>query len=379
MLSSCEKNWRRLHIEKRVYRNGYYVHVPWERRTPVNAYPKPEPYPVDHSRTAHTDSTQKNAGGVPANSSQTTNANGAPPNNSPTGNGNSGNGGGNGGGSNANAGGGAVGPGNGPNGTNGTYAGGAQPAPPLQYEPDYGSPPLQRPQTSPPVSTQAPPPPDSSVTVNESVTPDEPKKDRDIHFPEGELSLIAEFGFCNPVYTEGIEIKPGSYNGGVAMRYSIHPWSRHKISGEGGLFLSQHFIQQDHHRFYPMFVEAHDHERVMQIKTRFMLMDHIYINRNPEAKVDAIELGVFSDIGFFSTHVAVNNTVRTKDAAFSRDKSRLFGLHYLRHTQFGMTARIANEVWSVFANFRFTQLVKGSPDGGDLPRLVVGATFAFGE
>jgi hypothetical protein len=372
---SCNKNYRRLHIEKRVYRDGYYVHVPWERRAPINSYPKPQPYPVDHSRTAQTDSTRNNVGGVRSDSVKTSAANvsgsggtgagtsssngsgtgsGPPP---PNGNGGYGN---------------ASGPpqNSGTNGTNGASGVSYQPSPPLQQQQDPGHPPLQKPQTVPPVA-----PPDSVVASGQR--PD--TTTRKFDFPEGEFSLVAEFGFYNPVLVDGIEIKAGSYNAGGAMRYTIHPWSRHKLSLEAGLFISQHFIAQDQHKHSPMFIEQHDHERLMQFKTRFMLMDHIYVLRSPVAKMDAIELGVFSDIAFFTTHVAIDNTGNTKEASLTRNKSRLFGLHYLHNAQFGLTARIANDVWSVFANYRFTQLVQASPDGGDLPKLVVGATFAFGE
>lgn len=64
LFTGCEKYWRGLHIEKRIYRDGYYVHLPWKGYTPKNEYPKPKPYPVDYSRTAVTDTTQKNAGSV---------------------------------------------------------------------------------------------------------------------------------------------------------------------------------------------------------------------------------------------------------------------------------------------------------------------------
>jgi hypothetical protein len=390
LLVSCNKNYRRLHIEKRVYRDGYYVHVPWERRTPVNEYPKPQPYPVDHSRTAKTDTTRKYAGGVTADSSNTARNSGSSSTNGSSSGGSGGYGApppnGNGGYGYGTPSGPA--PGQQPaNGTNGnmpqpsppvaTY----QPSPPLQQQSDPGHPPLQKPNTAPPVTPADPLlPPDSTVAKNDSVSPPEdPKPGRDFNFPEGEFSLVAELGFCNPVYTDGIEIKAGSYNAGGAARYTIHPWSRHKLSLEAGLFISQHFIAQDHHKYYPMFMERYDHERIMQWKTRFMLMDHLYVLRSPVAEMDAIELGLFSDISFMSTHVAIDNIGNTKEASFTRNKSRLFGLHYLHNAQFGMTARVANDVWSVFANYRLTQLVKGNPDGGDLPELVVGATFAFGE
>lgn len=375
LFAACNKNYRRLHIEKRIYRDGYYVHVPWERRAPINSYPKPQPYPVDHSRTAKTDTTRKNVGGVKSDTTATATSGSGSSSGSSGGSNQSGGGGSGPAPSNGNGG---YGNASGPplnNGTNGAVGSNPpvatyQPAPPLQQQQDPGHPPLQKPQTVPPVA-----PVDSATAKQDTVAPT--KDSRDFDFPDGEFSLVTELGFYNPVLVDGIEIKPGSYNAGGAMRYTIHPWSRHKLSLEAGLFISQHFIAQDQHKFSPMFTEKHDHERLMQFKTRFMLMDHIYVLRSPIAGIDAVEVGVFSDIGFFSTHVAIDNTGNTKEASLTRNKSRLFGLHYLHSAQSGLTARIANDVWSVFANYRFNKLVKSGPDGGDLPKLVVGATFVL--
>lgn len=392
LLSGCEKNWRGFVVEKRIYRDGYYVHIPWKRETPKQAYPKPEQYPVDHSRTAATDTSQKNAGGLAGDSRQSNQTGGADSQYGGTGSGLSA---GSGADSNqpANGNGGNSGTGNPsypppvgsdspspPNGTSGyPQTASNSPAPPLQTVPEQPTPPLVRP------SYPTAPPSDSAVANNPP--PADSVDGNGFDFPEGEFSLAAELGFYNPVYTSGIEIKPFSYNGGVALRYTIHPWSRHKISGESGLFVSHIFIAQDQHKCDPLFIEDHDNERIMQWKLRFLVMDHMYVLRNESAEFDAVEIGMFSDIGIFSTHVAVDTRGNNENAMLTRNKSRLFGLHYLRRMQCGLTARIANDAWSVFASFRFNSLVKAEPrpagfsgsGGGDLPALVLGATFAIGE
>lgn len=388
IFSGCQKNWRGLVVEKRIYRDGYYIHIPWKRATPQQAYPKPEPYPVDHSRTAASDTTQKNAGGVANSGRQSGSGNSQQSNNSqpsaagggqfPSGAGGNGvsdagsSGAGNGGGGNpSNSP--AVGP-NAPQQTNGTtsYPQTAShvPAPPLQTVPEQPTPPLVRPS-----NTADAPPADSTVAAKDPVTVDSSDGSG---FPEGEFSLVAELGFYNPVYNSGIEIKPFSYNAGCALRYTIHPWSRHKISGEGGLYASGLFIRQHQQKYTLLFETDHDKERMLQFKWRFLLLDHIYVSRKEDAKFDAVEIGLFSETGLFSTHVAVDYHGNDESALLTRSKTRLFGLHYLRTMQCGLTARIANDVWSVFANYRLNSLVKAGPDGGDLPKLVVGTTFAFG-
>lgn len=384
IFSACQKNWRGLVVEKRIYRDGYYIHIPWKRATPQQAYPKPEPYPVDHSHTAATDSTQKNAGGVVSTSNQSQSAvadnnrsSGTGGGQSPSGAGGNGvsdtgsSGGGNGGGGNpSNSP--AVGP-DSPQQTNGTTAypqtASHSPAPPLQTVPEQPTPPLVRPS-----NVTAVPPADSSIAAKNPAPVDSSNK---IEFPEGELSLVAELGFYNPLYISGIEIKPLSFNAGCAFRYTIHPWARHKISGEGGLYASGIFIEQDQHKYNPLFETRHDKERILQFKWRFVFMDHIYFSRKENALFDAVEVGLFSDIGLFSTHVVVDYYGNNESAMLTRSKTRLFGLHYLRTMQCGLTARIANDVWSVFANYRLNSLVKAGPDGGDLPTLVVGATFVL--
>lgn len=391
LFSGCEKNWRGLVIEKRVYRDGYYVHLPWKRYTPVNEYPKPEQYPVQYTRVSGSDSTKTKSGGagVVRTASATGVSGDSTTRNSPVqvgggpaiGPGSNAGGGANGGGAGGGgAGGGGIGGGPNsppPNGTTGTGpVAGYYPAPPLEPLPPVTTPPLP----PPPVVVA---PPDSAVAANDSL-PVQPadtvaNNDRGFDFPEGEFALIAEAGFYNPVYTSGAAIKPFSYNAGASLRYTIHPWSRHKISAECGLFISNLFISQDQHKFSPLFIESYDKERIMQWKSRFMLMDHIYFSRKEDAKFDAVELGVFSDLGLFSTHVAVDYHGNDEKAMLIRSKTRLFGLNYLRTVQYGLTARIANDVWSVFANYRLSNMLKAGPDTGDLPKLLLGATFAFGE
>lgn len=378
LLSSCEKNWRRLHVEKRIYRNGYYVHLPWERRTPVNAYPKPAPFPVQYTRVTGSDSAQtKSRVTVTTGDSTFTRTSGSggsnPVSSFPTGN----NSGGISAGINPPA----------PNGpgipviTPTATATGYFPSPPLQPLPPVEAPPLPPPPTDS-VVVVTDPQPDSLIAVVDSLPSlptDTIVRSKSFDFPEGEFSLIAEAGFYNPVYTSGAAIKPLSYNAGAALRYTIHPWSRHKISAECGLFISNLFISQDQHKSEPLFMEACDKERIMQWKSRFMLMDQVYFTRKEDAKFDAVQLGIFSDVGLFSTHVAVSYHGNDAKAALTRSKTRLFGLNYLRPMQYGLTARVANDVWSVFANYRFSTMLKANPDGVDLPKLVLGATFAFGE
>lgn len=368
ILSGCQKNWRGFVVEKRIYRDGYYVHIPWKRYTPELAYPKPEPYPVDHSRAAATDSTQKNAGGVAGSGEQASgNATNNVSGNNPTYSR----------GTNPPAGGGGSGdPPDSP-----PVAASAAPAEnpanaasnpaSLDSIPEAPEPPLVRPE----YATTTP----SDSVVAATPPPSDTADAGGINFPEGELSMIAELGFYNPVYTTGIEINPFSYNAGASFRYSVRMWPRHKLSADGGVFASHVFIKQDQHKYSPLFTTRHSGERLLQFKARFLLLDHIYCTRKEDAKFDAVEIGVFSDIGLFSTHVAIDNMGHNDAALYTRSKTRLFGLHYLRTAQYGMTVRIANELWSVFANYRFNSLVKADPDGGDLPKLVIGTTFAFGE
>lgn len=196
-------------------------------------------------------------------------------------------------------------------------------------------------------------------------------------FPEGEFSLVAELGLYNSVAGENYEVRPQSYNAGVGIRYTIHPWSRHKISAEVSAFVSNISIRHSQRKSSPLFPERHGKERIMQWKTRFMIVDHMYITRNASARIDAIEFGLFSDVGFFSTHVAVDYHGNDDKAAMTRSKTRLFGLKYIRTAQFGCTIRVANDLWSAFANYRFNKLIKANTYGVDLPRLVIGVTRTF--
>lgn len=399
LFAGCEKNWRGLMIEKRVYRDGYYVHLPWKRYTPKNEYPKPQPYPVDHSRNAPTDTTRQNVRSVPPDSSgaartQTSAGYGYPGGNPTPG--------GTGAGSAPQA----------PVNSQSGYGGYGYP-PPLQRSPDgqgYGVPQPANPNVGPPAplpslpaaTTSAPPiafipppqlhyvdvtdpvlpsrdsiPADTNVAVNDSLPIDSLVANEGFQLPEGEFSLIAELGVYNPVSAHFLAVNPQSYNAGFGVRYTIHPFSRHKISAEGSTFISNISIRQDQRKQYPLFTEEHDKERIMQWKLRFTLLDHMYITRNASAFVDAVEVGVFGDIGIFSTHVAIDQHGRDDKAALTRSKTRLYGLKYIRKSQFGITMRVANDNWSAFVNYRFSTMIKAGTNGRDLPKIVIGITRRF--
>lgn len=374
IITGCDKNWRGLLIEKRIYRDGYYVHLPWKRYTPKTAYPKPQPYPVDHSRTAVSDTTSNDASrtqaGVTRQATSDTTIQ-----------------------QNSNGGGGSALPPQSPVASNTTgraECSGNRPAPPppVDNTPQppasppvaYSPPPQLQPEPVNDPKLPAPPAtpitPDSSTASTDSTAPptDSIADKRKFQFPEGEFSFIAELGFYNSASATAIEVKPQSFNAGVGARYTIHPFARHKIAAEGSLFNSSVSIRQDQHKQSPLFVEPHGKERIMQLKARFMLLDHFYITRSDSALIDALEIGLFADAGFFSTHVAVDYHGNDDKAALTRSKTRLYELKYIRTMQYGFTLRIANEKWSAFMNYRFNSLLKTGRGGDDLPKVVVGVS-----
>jgi hypothetical protein len=225
-------------------------------------------------------------------------------------------------------------------------------------------------------------PPDSAVVANDSV-PAPPSdttapEGRRFGFPAGELSLIAEAGLYNSVAPAGIEINPLSCNAGLGARYTIHPWSRHQLAGEIGFFQSTFSIAQNQPKAAPLFREVVKHERITQWKLRIMIADRLVITRNEEARFDAVEIGMFCDLGVLSTHVAIHSDWNDEQAAYTRNKSRRAGLRYMETMQYGITARIVSGKWSVIANYRLSNMLKAGSHTGDLPKLLLGAAFAFG-
>ena len=217
------------------------------------------------------------------------------------------------------------------------------------------------------------------ATDTSAIAQEPPQEDKGFQFPDGEPSLIAEAGLFNSVAENGIELNPQSILIGGGIRYTVNAFSRHKIAGDFGVNMNILNINQEQNKQKPMFSEAHGKERIFMMKSRFMITDHFLITRNVEAKFDAIEIGLFSEINFFTTHVAVDYHGNDNTAALTRSKTRMFGLHYLRNIQFGTTVRIANDKFSVFGNYRLNKLVKGNPNGGDLPALVIGIEMKFAE
>ncbi|HTF05876.1 MAG TPA: hypothetical protein VK826_17730 [Bacteroidia bacterium] len=356
--SACNKNWRGLVIQKRVYMDGYYVHLPWKRKAPVNAYPKPEPFPVDHSRTAATDSVRSSSGSPASIPNTPATATTQPTPVQP----------------NDNSGGTGLAP---PATATATATG-----PPLPTEqpvdPGYYRVPVS-PDTTVPKPTDIATDPNLPGTDTVAIADEPPQRDKGFEFPDGEFALTAELGFFGPAEKNGIQTRAKSFSTGGGLRYTVNASSRHGISADAGVHMSIFDINQGQRKQKPMFTEPHGKERILMLKTRFMVMDRIFITRNASARFDRLEVGIFSEMNFFSTHVALDQYGNDASAALTRHKTRLFGLHYIRCFQYGATIRLANEKLAIFANYRLNKLVKGDPDGGDLPKLLFSVELRLGE
>jgi len=354
-ITGCNKNWSGIVVEKRVYMRGYYVHVPWERKSPVNAYPKPEPYPVDHSRTAATDSVSKNS--TPAVASNDSVVNALPP---------------------------SVGSSSPPASNSATPAPIAQSAdnpPPQQdaFSPDtISSPHFASIDTSysPIAADPILPGTDTSVIADEP-----PQHDKGFEFPDGTFALTAELGFFSAINTQTIKTKPSSYTAGAAMNYAIPVFETHKLSFSSGFNYTRFSIAQNQVKSSPLFPERHGKERISLVNWISGIALDWHFKKQESLFVQYVSFGLFSETTLFATHVAHDVMRKNDNAQYTFYKKREIGMRTLRNFNYGFTISAAHGSWMLFANYRMSKRVKNENHANDrdLPPVVIGMRYQLND
>lgn len=355
-ITGCNQNWTSVRVEKRHYMDGYYVHVPWKRKSPLNTFPKPEPFPINHSRIAVVDSakntpfasenlsnrpsSQKDAGQQvqTTTNSETGVTSATSENENPV-----------------------------------VINSPSQVLQPIPEAPD----PALTPRTSPSDTTHSPIAADPILpgTDTSAIADEPPQHDKGFEFPDGTFALTAELGFFNALRSDNIRTKPISFAYGAGLRYSMPIAAHHSAATSIAILGNLFYISPKNSKQYPLFAEQHDKEKITLLKTRFMLSDEFTLVKNENFHVCSFAFGLFGEIHFLSTHTAKDASHKDNNVQHTFYKKKEVGLHSLQRFQFGTTLRISSLHWSVIANYRINKLVQGGPDGGDLPALVIGVEY----
>lgn len=365
-ITGCHKNWSGVVVEKRVYMDGYYVHVPWKRNAPVNAYPKPQPFPVNHTRSAKVDS----AANVAVRSNNTpphdriSSGDHIPNVSQPS-----------------------SGAGSSPDNSQDNIAGAPNNSAIQKNDPDPTPDSTSAQNITSQDTTHFPiaaglilPGTDTSAIADVS-----PQHDKRFEFPDGTFALTAELGFFNSLRNDDIRTTAGSFSLGAGLRYTMPVTSRHSVNASGSLLANVFRISQKQEKQLPLFAEHYNRERISLIKTRILLSDQIAVTSDEESPLQSFSVGVYGETQLFSTHVAQYSTRKDANAQYTFSKKREIGMRSLRHFQFGTSLRISGKQWSAFANYRISKLVQG-PKGssneatrGDLPSLIIGIEYQMSE
>lgn len=359
-------------IEKRLYADGYYFHVPEKKYTPVKAYVPPVPYPTANGSTVINRPVQPiysvtTSGSTPVFYPRPYN----PPPPVPIytytfypAKDTAGNGGTAGGG-------------------NGTGIKNNDSIPPKEHW-----------ATGTPVKTdsamdQVVPKQDTSHSVAER---DTMLKDTMSTFTvygnyknrkslRGEVGGFLQLGIISGAESESLPVQLNSFSAAMGMRYKIKVCSWNKLAFDFGYRFHQFYIGQNDPKIFPLSSAVHDRERVSVNNFSVGIADR-FIYHADEKNTYWFDLGVYGDASFRTSNVYVD-VVDDKTSPVA-DKSKVttknVHLNYLNKLNYGVTIRAGWNCYAVFATWRLSDLVKVSSteNQADLPALVIGVELNFG-
>lgn len=372
LIAGCSRDWTNAVIEKRIYSDGYYFHVPEKKYTPVKAYVPPVPYPTANVGTVI------NRPVKPVYSVTTPDStpvfyprpyNPPPPvpiytytfipvNDS-------------------------VGPGRMAGGGNVTGIKSNDSIPQKEHW-----------ATGTPVKTdsamdQVVPKQDTTHSLAErdtlltdtmaTFTVYSNYKNR--KSLDGETGGFLQAGIISGPKSEGLPVQLNSFSIAMGIRYKIKVRSWNKLAFDFGYRFHQFYIGQNDPKFFPLSSAAHDRERISVNNFSLGIADR-FIYRADEKNTYWLDLGVCSDASFRTSNVYVD--VINDEASPVADKSKVttknVHLNYLNKINYSLTMRAGWNYYAVFATWRLSDLVRRSStdNNGDLPALVIGVELNFG-
>ncbi|HEU4718554.1 MAG TPA: hypothetical protein VFU15_12005 [Bacteroidia bacterium] len=367
LLSGCTKRWMGVIVKKRVYMDGYYVHIPAKRKTFPRDYVPPSPYPVTYPHTpdyvAYNDTAQPPVYVVPADTTpqQIPVAYNPPDTAGPGGFGSA------------------------PPSTPGGGTAGQTPAPAGS---NYILPPdTAHSDPSPPVTATAnadtlhPSPPGSPVSPDSSFAGEEypAKKYASGAGDPGDISVFFQLGFINGPPVNGRPVKWNSFASCMGLRYSRNVSASDKIVADAGYRFTRFYFAGDKMKTAPLPQQAHDREKMSLHAFTFALCNRICFAPYRNGAEKWFDVGLYNDLGFHSAYVYADqwHDAHSPDGTNFKTKTRITGLPYIRHWNFGVTARCSTEFFNIFATYRLSRLT-GANDFPDLPRFTVGLEITAG-
>jgi hypothetical protein len=373
-LAGCQRDWTNVCIEKRLYRNGYYFHVPDKKFTPVGEYVPPVPFPTTTGSTVidrpvqplysvtTPDSTPvfypRPYTPPPPVPAYTYTFIPAKDTSQPTGM----------------AGG-------------GDATGIKRENDPVPSKDDLA--------TGTPVKTDsamdqvAPQDTSHSIAERDTLLNDTAAefvvhgKYKDRKKLNGEADGFFQLGIIAGPESYGYPVKMNSFSFAAGMRYKMKVCSWDKFNIDLSYRLNQFYIGQKDPKAFPLSLGAHERERI-SINNFSMGFSNRIIHRRGEEKLPYwLDLGVYGDASVRTSNVYVDivNDESSPVADRSKVTTKNVHLNYLHKFNYGITVRAGWNRYSCFAMWRVSDLVKNrsSENHGDLPRLVIGVEMNFGE
>jgi hypothetical protein len=141
-------------------------------------------------------------------------------------------------------------------------------------------------------------------------------------------------------------------------------------------------IRQNTPKLSPLIAANHVRERISLHNFSVAFCDRINFRRRGNVMGNWLDLGVYADHVFRSANVFVDRHYDSNSASgFSyKVKTRIVGLPYIDKLNYGFAIRVGGDYYCFYAQYRVNSLFTvETPNNRDLPKLMLGVTFAGWE
>ena len=171
---------------------------------------------------------------------------------------------------------------------------------------------------------------------------------------------------------DSLEVLPGfSYQAMIGFRYKRKITSWYSLGIDASYTNIRYRFEQDSSKNFP---NRNLHEREVLVNNNLMgeLFQRINYTKRGNIIGNYVDMGVYANYGFAFRHRYVDKPEQpTADGAeVVRVVNRR--LNYVNPLNYGVRGRIGFSYWSIFGQYRLSNLLKENRGFGELPRLTIG-------
>lgn len=193
------------------------------------------------------------------------------------------------------------------------------------------------------------------------------------------MSFYSHFGFMPGPQVYGAQTNWWSTSLAYGLRMKLKLFYWNALVMDVTYRYDRYSIRQNTPKLPPLGTSQHVRERISLHNFSVAFCDRINFRRRGNVLGNWMDFGVYADNIFRSTNVFVDRHYDSNDPAGRsyKVKSTIVGLPYIEKINYGVTVRVGGEFNSFFMQYRVNDLFNyNSPNDRDLPKIIVGMSFA---